>query len=345
MERVVSKHLFNYPLDGVMDPETAAYEKEMMEQLPEEWKDVADKSWEEFVGIARYSMNELDYKSHPSLVKANKDCIHTKFEVPIRDGNDFAVPVLVHTPKTLEGKKNRAAIIYAHGGGVVAGTAEMFQPLQSLMAVQSDIVIFNVEYRLAPETKCPKNALDFYCAVKHIAENASELGIDASKICINGDSGGGYIIAATEVMLAQKEESHLVKLAILGVPMLDDYSFGDLASMTKQEREDALTDRKCWEAMATDLEAQRKNADPLLFPAKVSDEILAKFPPTVVFEMEFDDFITQASRFACRLRAAGRLLELYVYPGAVHTSAWDVQLKIAGKIHEDYQLLFKTYLK
>ncbi len=328
-----------------MDPETEAKEKEMMENIPEEAKNLFEKPCEEFVGFIRYYMNSMDYKSHPSLIKANEDCIHTKFEVPSRDGNDFAVPVLVHTPKTLEGKENRAAVIYAHGGGVVAGSAEMFQPLQSLIAVQSDIVIFNVEYRLAPETKCPKNALDFYCAVKHIAENASELGIDASKICINGDSGGGYIIAATEVMLAQNHESHLVKLAILGVPMLDDYSFGDFASMTRKERQGAPMDRKFWDAIATDLEAQRKNADPLLFPAKVSDDILAKFPPTVVFEMEFDESITPACRFARRLRAAGRLLELYVCPGAVHTSGLDVKFKIAEKIYEDYKLLFKTYLK
>ena len=269
MERVVSKHLFDYPLDGVMDPETQACLNKMAEGKPKGIRDLSGRSWEEVVAITRQIMNTRDFKSHPSLVKANEDCVHTSFEIPLRDGNDFAVPVLVHTPKTLEGKTDRPAMIYAHGGGCVAGTAEMFQFWLSRLALRCDIIIYNVNYRLAPETKCPKNALDFYCAVKHITENAAEFGLDASKIGIFGESGGGYVAAATMVMLAQKEESHLIKLGILGIPMIDDYEFGDEASMTKEERESAAITRGAWKAIATNLASQRRNADPLLFPAKV----------------------------------------------------------------------------
>ena len=40
------------------------------------------------------------------------------------------------------------------------------------------------------------------------------------------------------------------------------------------------------------------SCDPLLFPAKASEDLLRKFPPTVVFEVEFDFYITEATRFA-----------------------------------------------
>ena len=66
----------------------------------------------------------------------------------------------------------------------------------SLDADSLGVVYFNVEYRLAPRTKCPKNALDFYCAVKHIIEIAKEFGVDPNRIAIAGDSGGGYIVMA-----------------------------------------------------------------------------------------------------------------------------------------------------
>ena len=55
------------------------------------------------------------------------------------------------------------------------------------------MVVFNVDYRLAPVTKCPENILDFYCSLNHVIENADALGIDNSKVGFIGESGGGYI--------------------------------------------------------------------------------------------------------------------------------------------------------
>ena len=80
------------------------------------------------------------------------------------------------------------------------------------------MVVFNVDYRLAPETKCPQNILDFYCSLKHVIDNADALGIDSSKVGISGESGGGYICFGTMVMLAERDESHLVKAAFPIIP-------------------------------------------------------------------------------------------------------------------------------
>ena len=68
--------------------------------------------------------------------------------------------------------------------------------------------------------------------------------MDASRICIAGESGGGYICFGAMVMLAQKGETDLVKLAIPMIPMISDYSFGDLNQMTKEERENAYYVRR-----------------------------------------------------------------------------------------------------
>ena len=42
---------------------------------------------------------------------------------------------------------------------------------------------------------------------------------------------------ATMVLLAQREESHLVRAAFPIVPMISDYLFGDAESMTLEERQ------------------------------------------------------------------------------------------------------------
>jgi len=62
------------------------------------------------------------------------------------------------------------------------------------------------------------------------------------------------------------------------------------------------------------------NGNPLLYPGKADEETLRKMPPTIVWDSEFDIYLTEATRFANRLRAAGRLLEFVVIPGSKHGS-------------------------
>ena len=351
MSRVVSKHLFNYQLNGVIDEEVVASSKKIWE---ENSFDPEIKNMRALVDSDDPSVDceiVAKFVRHVMLARLNNgqpfqgmidQCIHTEFTVPIRDGNDFEVPVLVHTPKYLLEKQLNAAMIYAHGGGCVGGEAGMVKGAMSNFAIECGVVVFNVDYRIAPETKCPKNALDFYCAVKHIIENAIKLGVDASRIGIAGDSGGGYICFATMVMLAQKMEGELVKLAIPSIAMISDYCFGDLASMTTEERETAHLTRKMWRCISNDLDTEQSN--PLLFPAKATDEILQKMPPTIMWENEFDMFLTENTRMAHRMKTAGRLLEYRVQPGMIHTSTAVPGTKgYKGNI-EDYKLAIKEYL-
>ena len=50
-------------------------------------------------------------------------------------------------------RRDRPAIVYAHGGGVVGGTAHMYRLYLAHMAVDCGVIVYNVDYRLAPETK------------------------------------------------------------------------------------------------------------------------------------------------------------------------------------------------
>merc|ERR1711992_338667 len=181
-----------------------------------------------------------------------EETIETEIKVPTDHDGKYEVTVHVYTPKKLKGNAKNAAYLYAHGGGAVAATAAVMKPWLDYIAVVGDVVVFNVDYRLAPETKCPNNVKDFYMAVKYVIENAEKLGIDAKKIAIAGDSGGGYICLGAEVMLAQNDETDLVKLALPGIPMVDDYLFSDPAAMTNEERESAMVMRKVWKCIAAD---------------------------------------------------------------------------------------------
>merc|ERR1719204_437957 len=104
-------------------------------------------------------VNDTTYKDYIDK------CERTEFKVPSEQEGDPEVPVFVHTPKDIIGGRN-ACVIYAHGGGVVAGEAVAFTGPVSRQACDNGVVVFNVDYRLAPETKCPDNARDFYRAIK-----------------------------------------------------------------------------------------------------------------------------------------------------------------------------------
>ena len=80
-------------------------------------------------------------------------------------------------------------------------------------------------FRLAPETKCPDNVRDMYRAIKHIITLGDAVGVDVGRVAVGGDSFGGGIVLSALVMMARNNESHAIKLSILGNPMIGDYCF------------------------------------------------------------------------------------------------------------------------
>jgi len=344
-ERVKSKNLFNFRPQGFIDPvvlsqdvliDPVAMEEHMKNQTETEFA-------AEMRGFMD-SFNATPFKTDPAYVEAYTSCNNSELEVPTKHDGEYNVKVLVHEPKSLAGEKNRPAIVYAHGGGCIGGSADLYTHCLAHMAVDCRVVVYNVDYRLAPETRCPNNVLDFYEAIKYVAANAEQLGVDPSRIAMAGESGGGYICAGAMVQLALKDEAALVKIAIPVIPMLDDYEFSDPLSMTKEEADNAVMMRKIWQAIGgPDFETKRQ--DPLLFPGKASPDLLAKMPPTIAWEDEFDMYITPATRFAHKLRTAGRLLEFVCIPGAKHGSGMMPQFSAIWKLsREAWRLAIQEYL-
>lgn len=103
-----------------------------------------------------------DYTKEPFYIKMGSMFDTTSFVLP----GDDNIKVYVHVPHSLKDEDQRVGILYAHGGGVISGSAEGYQPVTGAMAVETQTVVFSVEYRLAPETKCPDNIKDFYNALK-----------------------------------------------------------------------------------------------------------------------------------------------------------------------------------
>lgn len=85
-------------------------------------------------------------------------------------------------------------ILYIHGGGLVSGSAKATRGYCSMFARFSGMRVFSINYRLAPEHTYPKGLDDCFAAYRAIRRQYPE-----SKICVTGESAGGYYTFALTV--------------------------------------------------------------------------------------------------------------------------------------------------
>ncbi|HEY2562686.1 MAG TPA: alpha/beta hydrolase fold domain-containing protein, partial [Acidimicrobiales bacterium] len=113
------------------------------------------------------------------------------------------------------------AVIYTHGGGMIAGSVDLYDEVVTWYVAQSGVPFLAVELRLAPEATSPTSlAEDVFSGLTWLIAHADNLGVDPSRIAVMGDSGGGGPTAGAAI-LARDRGVALAK-QILVYPMLDD---------------------------------------------------------------------------------------------------------------------------
>lgn len=220
------------------------------------------------------------------------------------------------------------AVIYFHGGGWCIGSRAQVQNAMRLLAEYSGAVVFNVEYRLAPEYRYPCATDDCWQVVRYIHANAAELGIDTNKIVVAGDSAGGNIAAACS-RRNRNARTKMIWQQVLIYPVLsqidpvyeadyhfsvNDYCIDDsqaqwiipcINSVKMSMSGKHLYANNINEAMSAD-------ASPLL------DKDYAGLPKTLIICAEYDYLTQQCKTYAKRLAAANIDVTLLVYSGTNH---------------------------
>merc|ERR1712032_598960 len=344
-----NKSLFHFHPAGVMDPDVAkvdaALKKAVAAAKSRGFDPEVELSPQQYAAHMRRWIDGYFKKlaKHPTYLAAVEGCKHEELVIPVEEGDGGQVRVLVHTPAHLADREKNAGLVYAHGGAVLSGSAHLYKPHLSLLAINCGIPVFNVDYRLAPESKCPQQAIDFSSVLTHLSSNASTCGLDPQRLAAAGESGGGYVCMSALLHLAMRGQTGLVKLALPIVPMLSDYFLTTSPlSMTEEERFNVAGMRVSWKAIAQDLEAEWDSL--ILFPDKAPKELLAELPPTVVISAEFDMFITETERFVGKLRRAGSLADYCCMPGIGHGHFFDASLACHHRFHQHFKLAIEKYL-
>ena len=115
-----------------------------------------------------------------------------------------------------------SALVWAHGGGAVTLTAQISNPMMVRWAYAFNCIVFNVDYRLGPETKCPGGQRDQMKAFIHIYNHSEKYGVDKTKIVMGGESGGAWITLGAAYQLVIVGKSNLPKMIILRCPMISN---------------------------------------------------------------------------------------------------------------------------
>lgn len=92
-------------------------------------------------------------------------------------------------------------MLYIHGGGFVAGDKKHRRALGRWYADMGMFVV-NINHGLSPTFKFPEPIVQIVSAINWIEDNAEKYNFDMSKVCISGDSAGGYFAAMAACVAA-----------------------------------------------------------------------------------------------------------------------------------------------
>lgn len=225
-----------------------------------------------------------------------------------------AIPARIYVPKEPRLRDGLApALVFLHGGGWVIGDLDSHDVVCRQLAASGALIVISVDYRLAPEHKFPAAADDAITATKWIAANARELGLDAARLSIGGDSAGGNL-AAVAALAARDAGGPALAGQVLIYPAVDfAMTHG---SHSEPETSVLLTHSVIRWFCNHYLNGAADIHDWRASPARVQS--LAGLPPAYVLTAGADPLRDEGDEYAARLKQAGVPVTYKHFPGQFH---------------------------
>jgi acetyl esterase/lipase len=207
-------------------------------------------------------------------------------------------------------------MLHLHGGGFMAGSPEMTDLLNEVVADSVHVAVVSVDYRLAPEHPFPAGPDDCEAAALWLLEHAAaEFGSD--RLLIGGESAGAHLSAVT---LLRLRDRHGAADRVLGANLV--FGMYDLSGTPSQRGVGVpgpdlvspgfidLVTESFTPGWSTD---QRR--DPAVSPVYAE---LHGMPAALFSVGAHDHLLDDTLLFAARWELAGNRTELLVYPEAPH---------------------------
>ncbi|WP_207460076.1 alpha/beta hydrolase fold domain-containing protein [Azospirillum sp. SYSU D00513] len=203
------------------------------------------------------------------------------------------------------------ALVFLHGGGFVLGSLDSHDRIQRLLAQRSGAAVLAFDYPLSPEHRFPVALDRIGEAVEWAAGHADELGIDAGRLAIGGDSAGAHLALATALRARDRPRPWSFLLLYYGL-----YGLRDSASRRRfggPAHGLSLDDLAFYEASYLGPSADSRDPGYDLLSAG-----LGGLPPAFLGAAALDPLLDDSHALANALKAAGTSAELRVYDGVLH---------------------------
>jgi acetyl esterase len=232
-------------------------------------------------------------------------------------------------------QKKLPLYINFHGGAFIMNDKELDDPYCRYLANQAECVVLNVEYGKAPEYPFPKAIEQGYDIIQWVKGRAEELGIEAEKVMVGGQSSGGNIAAALCLYLEEKGDEQPL-LQVLSCPMLDF-----VTPHAEKPEPDKWRSRFPKAAHFIHMcYVPGKGQAGHLLASPVRAEVSGRLASALILIAESDAFRPEAECYAEKLKAAGVNVQEAIFRGCAHAfthlgpkeraeEAWRL---IAGKI-------------
>ncbi|HEY0299397.1 MAG TPA: alpha/beta hydrolase [Arachidicoccus sp.] len=289
-------------INYAFDPEIATGLTDFLTKYPPEGN-VEKGNWKKLRDDADILLENM-FSIYPN----REDITIEKFITYYNDGTE--IPLYWYTPQNA---KSQSAVVYIHGGGRIAGSADIYEPLIKNYVYRTGVSFLAVGYRLAPEVHGKRHSEDAFEGLLWLKENADKLGIDQKRIAIMGDSGGGGVAAGAAIL--SRNQNIELAMQILIYPMLDSRTIVANEKLLPFALWNYDANFTGWEASLSE-ELNSPNISPIAVPAYLADfENLAPMYTEVGF---LDIFRDETLAYAQQLSKIGVPVEFHLHPGAPH---------------------------
>lgn len=195
-------------------------------------------------------------------------------------------------------------IVNIHGGGFTYGYKEL-NKYYDMFVASHGFTVFNLDYRVAPETRFPGQVRDISAAMRWVAANGHSFPCDMENVFITGDSAGGMhaMFSALLEHNPRLQALYGVKPSGLRIRSLGLISGGFVFTRGLGKVMAGPMFGKGYAKMET---YRSLNLDTL--------ECLEQLPPCYLVTSEEDFVTTHSRRFAQLLQEKGVEHELHVWP-------------------------------
>ena len=209
--------------------------------------------------------------------------------------------------------RNLPVVLWLHGGGHTVGSIAVYDSICRRLATLSGCLVVSLDYRLAPEHKFPAAVEDAYAALDWLTRHAGDLGGDARRMAVAGDSAGGNL-AAVCALLARDAGLPGLCAQLLVYPAVAPHATHDSHRLFAEGF--LLTARSIQWFQEQYLSHEQQREDWRFAPLLAAGH--QDLPPAMVMVAGHDPLRDEGIAYAGRLREAGNRVELVNHEGMIH---------------------------